>query len=88
LRILEKGASYNEVSIGRVLVDSKHRGKGLAREMLLKAIDYIEEHLKEKEIRISAQEYLMDFYKSVGFIINSDGYLEDGIPHIEMLYKK
>jgi ElaA protein len=87
LRILEKGVSYNEMSIGRVLVDQKHRGKGLARELLVKAIHFIEEHLNEKEIRISAQEYLVNFYKSLGFMIVSEVYLEDGIPHIEMIYK-
>ncbi len=31
LRILEKDVSYDEVSIGRVLVSKKHRGKGLAK---------------------------------------------------------
>ncbi|MCT4620234.1 MAG: GNAT family N-acetyltransferase [Marinisporobacter sp.] len=87
LRILERGVSYNEISIGRVLVDQKHRGKGLARELLVKAIDFIEEHLNEKEIRISAQKYLLDFYKSLGFMIASEVYLEDGIPHVEMIYK-
>lgn len=87
LRILEKGVSYNEISIGRVLVDKKYRGNGLAREILLKAIDFIEKHLNEKEIKISAQEYLVNFYESLGFVIVSDMYLEDGIPHIEMVYK-
>jgi len=87
LRILEKGISYNEISIGRVLVDSKYRGKGLAREIMSKAIDFIEKHLNEKEIRISAQEYLVNLYKDFGFVIASDEYLEDDIPHIEMIYK-
>ncbi|WFD10931.1 GNAT family N-acetyltransferase [Tepidibacter hydrothermalis] len=86
LRILEKGVSYSEISIGRVLVDKKHRGKGLARDILLKAIDFIENNLNEKEIRISAQNYLVDFYKSLGFSTASDMYLEDGIPHIDMFY--
>lgn len=85
LRILQKGISYNEISIGRVLVDIDYRGRGLAREIMLKAIYFIKNNLNEKEIRISAQEYLTDFYKSLGFVINSNGYLEDGIPHIEMI---
>ncbi len=87
LRILEKGVSFDEISIGRVLVDKKYRGKGLAREILLKAIDFTHNKLNEKEIRISAQEYLVSFYKSLGFATISDMYLEDGIPHIEMIYK-
>ncbi|TAH63187.1 MAG: GNAT family N-acetyltransferase, partial [Gottschalkiaceae bacterium] len=42
----------------------------------------------ETSIRISGQEYLKDFYESHGFKIVSDIYLEDNIPHVEMLYRK
>ena len=42
LRILEKGVSYDEISIGRVAVNKNHRGKGISREMMLKAIEFIE----------------------------------------------
>ncbi|MBZ9607740.1 GNAT family N-acetyltransferase [Clostridium estertheticum] len=88
LRILEKGVSYNEISIGRVLTDKKYRGKGLAKQMMLRAIGFIENNLNEKAIRIGAQEYLINFYSSLGFVRVSEVYLEDNIPHIEMLYKK
>jgi ElaA protein len=36
-------------------------------------------------IRIAAQQYLEKFYQSFGFITVSDMYLEDDIPHIDML---
>ncbi len=88
LRIIEKGISYNEISIGRVLVNSKYRGKGLARDMMKKAIGYINNQLNETSIRIEAQAYLIDFYKSLGFKQTSEVFLEDNIPHIEMLYTK
>lgn len=88
LRILEKGVSYNEISIGRVAIDKKYRGKGLAREMMLVVLKYIDENLHEREIRISAQAYLVKFYKSLGFCEVSEQYLEDNIPHVEMLFKK
>jgi ElaA protein len=86
LRILEKGISYNEISIGRVLIQKEYRKKGIAREMMLRAINFIQDNLNEKSIRISAQSYLVDFYKSLGFKEVSDLYYEDNIPHIEMLY--
>lgn len=86
LRILEKGVSYDEISIGRVLVNKHNRGKGLAREMMVTAMNFIKDELKEDNIRISAQEYLKDFYKNLGFMEVSEVYLEDNIPHIEMLY--
>ncbi|WP_027629374.1 GNAT family N-acetyltransferase [Ruminiclostridium cellobioparum] len=88
LRILEKGVSYNEISIGRVVVNKNYRGKGLAKEMMLAALKYIDENLHEREIRISAQAYLLKFYKSLGFHEVSEQYLEDNIPHVEMLFKK
>lgn len=88
LRILEKGVSYDEISIGRVSVKKSHRGEGIAREMLSKAIMFIENNLKEDTIKIQAQAYLIDFYSSLGFKAVSEEYLEDNIPHIDMLYKK
>lgn len=88
LRILNKGVSYDEISIGRVLVHKNYRGKGISREMMLKAINFIELNLNEKEIKIQAQSYLVDFYGSLGFKETSNEYLEDNIPHIDMLYKK
>ncbi len=42
----------------------------------------------KKKIKISAQAYLLDFYRSLGFNEVSEVYLEDNIPHIDMLYKK
>lgn len=88
LRILKRGLSFDEVSIGRVLIHKDYRGKGLAREMMMKAIRFVEEELNEKEIKIQAQAYLVDFYGSLGFKQVSEEYLEDNIPHIDMLYKK
>jgi ElaA protein len=87
LRILEKGVSYSEISIGRVLASKKYRGRGFAKQMMLRAIEFIERYLKENAIRISAQVYLLNFYSSFGFVKVSDVYLEDDIPHIEMIYK-
>ena len=85
LRILDKGVSYPEISIGRVLTRETNRRTGLAREMMQKAISFVEEELSEMQIRISAQLYLKRFYESLGFLITSEVYLEDDIEHIEMV---
>ena len=87
LRILPKGLSFHQPSIGRVLIGKEYRGNGFAREMMLKAIQFIQLKWKEKEIKISAQVYLKEFYNSLGFIEVSEPYLEDDIPHIDMIYK-
>lgn len=85
LRILDHGQSYNEISIGRVLVKETHRDKKIGKLIMNESIDYIKEVLNETVVRISAQAYLQKFYTSLGFEIVSEEYLEDEIPHIEML---
>ena len=88
VRILDKEVSYNEMSIGRVLVQKEARKLGLARKTLQKAIFFIIDNKKEDSIRISAQSYLTNFYKSLGFKEVGNIYDNNGIPHIEMLYTK
>ncbi|HFI0264125.1 TPA: GNAT family N-acetyltransferase [Streptococcus suis] len=88
LRILPAGLSYDEVSIGRVVVKSSHRGKGLGRPMMEQAIDFITTVWEESQIKIGAQAHLEKFYSSLGFEPVSEVYLEDTIPHLDMLYSK
>lgn len=88
LRIPLKGVTHEATSIGRVVVSSKHRDKGYGRIILEKAIEFITETLHEDTIQISAQEYLEKFYSSLGFKTTSEVFMEDGIPHIPMEYKK
>lgn len=87
LRILDPGISYEERSIGRVVVDQEARGKAYGKALLKEALDYMTETYGTCPIRISAQAYLIAFYQSFGFEIVSEEYLEDGIPHVEMLKK-
>lgn len=87
LRILNKGVSYKEISIGRVVVKKEYRRRKLGLEIINRAIDYIKNIMKENEIRISAQVYAKNLYKKAGFKEVSEEYLEDDIPHVEMLFK-
>lgn len=88
LRILPAGLRYDEVSIGRVVIKPSHRGKGLGRLMMEQAIHCITNEWKESQIKIGAQAYLEKFYQSLGFEPVSEVYLEDDIPHLDMLYSK
>ncbi|WP_421433548.1 GNAT family N-acetyltransferase [Streptococcus suis] len=88
LRILPAGLSYDEVSIGRVVIKSSHRGKGLGRPMMEQAIHFITNEWKESQIKIGAQAHLEKFYSSLGFEPVSEVYPEDDIPHLDMLYTK
>ncbi|HEY4623819.1 MAG TPA: GNAT family N-acetyltransferase [Solibacillus sp.] len=88
LRILPPGVSYAELSIGRVLVKKEYRGQKLARELMAYALQFIEEELNETTVKIQAQDYLRNFYSSFGFEAISEVYLDDGIPHVDMLLEK
>lgn len=87
-RILKSGEAYKEASIGRVLVEKSNRKKGLARNLMIKAMDFIVNELNENKIKISAQEYIVPLYESLGFVIQGEVYDEVGIPHIKMIYNK
>ncbi len=88
IRVVEKGLSYPEPSIGRVLVASNERGKGYAKKIVKEGIRYITEVWKEDKIIIGAQVYLNKFYTELGFKQTSEEYDEDGIPHMDMQYTK
>lgn len=85
LRILGPNTRFDFPSIGRVFTAKAFRGAGLGRALMMKAIAYLVEAYPAQPIRISAQTYLEQFYRSFGFEAISEPYLEDGILHIEML---
>lgn len=83
-RILPPGLSYPEPSIGRVVVAAAHRGTGLGRQLMGRALAACLDRWPDEGVRISAQSYLTTFYASLGFAPSSEPYLEDGLPHIQM----
>lgn len=85
VRILPPGLAYDEPSIGRVVSSPAYRRTGAGRILMEKAIELTSDMYKGENIRIGAQYYLKNFYVSLGFEIQGDIYLEDGIDHIEML---
>jgi ElaA protein len=88
LRVLIPPSSSSSANkryrIGRVAVDETARGKGLASEMLLMAEQKIQQEESAAEIVLDAQSYLLPFYLAMGYELNGDEFLEDGIPHQPM----
>ncbi len=83
-RVLDKGVSYeNEGSIGRVI--TVKRGTGLGYKVMMEGIRIAEEKFGQTSLRISAQQYAQGFYEKCGFVRVSEPYLEDDIPHVQML---
>ncbi len=87
-RIFRAGDYFAEPAIGRVVVHPEYRRKRIGDDMMRRALDIIKETMKDcNSVRISAQMYLMDFYSALGFVPEGAEYLEDGIPHRNMLYQ-
>ena len=84
-RLFRPGDYFNESSIGRVVVREEARGSGAGYEIMKASITFINKVLNMLEIRISAQTYLKKFYNNLGFKEVGEEYLEDGIPHINMV---
>lgn len=84
-RLLPKGVSYANASIGRVVTSQIARGSGIGKELMRNSIDIIYMLWGKQPIQIGAQLYLKKFYESFGFQQSSEMYMEDGIEHIEMI---
>jgi ElaA protein len=84
-RLFKAGISFDNASIGRVVVDPNYRARKLGHDLMREAIAEIQLHFNESKITIGAQLYLKKFYESHGFVQISEMYLEDDIPHIDMV---
>lgn len=84
-RLIPVGLKYKEMSLGRVVVSPSRRGLGLGHLLVKTALEYQFNTFGTKENRISAQTYLLDFYGQYGYKVVGVEYLEDGLPHFEMV---
>ena len=87
-RLFKSGDYFENASIGRVVIHPDARDKKFGHDMMRQAIAGLESHFNETKITISAQLYLQKFYESHGFVVQGETYLEDDIPHVEMLREK
>jgi ElaA protein len=84
-RCFPPGVKFAEASIGRVLTRQHCRGNGLGHALMEQAVLATSQVWGPQAIRIGAQAQLVTFYAQHGFEEVGQPYIEDGIPHIEML---
>lgn len=84
-RCFPAGIKFPEASIGRVITREPVRGSGTGHELMRQSIACIAQHWGAQPIRIGAQARLENFYLQHGFTKAGEPYIEDGIPHVEML---
>lgn len=85
LRILEP--ENGTAQIGRVL--TVNRGRGVGRTLMERGIRAAWEKTGARRIRLEAQSYAQGFYEKLGFRrTEAPEFLEDGIPHVEMVLER
>lgn len=80
----QRHAEAATTAIGRLAVAQQARGSGMGRALMQEALRQLAQ-LSPGPVRIAAQQHLQGFYESLGFVAVSSPYLEDNIPHLDML---
>ena len=84
LRLFQKTNSTDTVQMGRVL--TLEHGVGLGGKILHEGISVAVAKMSANKIFIEAQTYAIKFYEREGFKVCSEEFLEDGIPHVQMIW--
>ena len=85
LRVLEP--EEGTARMGRVL--TLDRGSGLGLELVRRGLQAAWEQCGARRVRIEAQTYAQGFYEKAGFCrTGAPEFLEDGIPHVEMVLER
>jgi ElaA protein len=84
-RLVPPGVAFPEASIGRVVTAPAQRGGGIGHALMAESVRQLIGLWGEQPIRIGAQAHLERFYNRHDFVSDDKPYVEDGIPHIEMI---
>ena len=84
-RLVDPGVKFAEPSIGRVITTRPFRRHGYGKQLMREALTRHDDLYPGLANRIGAQQRLEKFYGELGFTTSSDMYIEDGIPHVEMV---
>jgi ElaA protein len=85
LRLVPPGLKYAEPSIGRVITHPDARRGGTGSKLVNEGLRMSSQLYPQQGHRIGAQAHLKGFYALFGFVTIGQEYLEDDIPHIDML---
>ena len=86
LRILPAGLQGDTVAIGRVV--TRDRNKGYGKILMQAGLEAAVHTMQTDVVRIEAQCYAQAFYEKLGFSAVSEPFMEDGIPHMHMEWRR
>lgn len=80
-RIMQAGPGCEKVQ--RVAVMARHRRGGIGTALMRRIIEDAQAR-GVRRLELDAQCYVEAFYRALGFVTESDVFLEAGIPHVRM----
>jgi ElaA protein len=86
-RCFPAGIKFTEASIGRIVTRNQVRGCGLGHLLIEQALEAVAALWGRQPIRIGAQARLKNLYTGHGFVDVGRAYIEDGIAHLEMVWR-
>lgn len=87
-RVFHRNKEQHVAQIGRMVTAMEYRRLAKGTEVMRKSMDVAFNELDAQEIYIEAQVYAIPFYENLGFTVSSEEFLEDGIPHVQMIAKR
>lgn len=84
-RVCPPETVYPEASVGRIVIPVNHRGGGLGKELVNRALEQAALDFPTHNIKLQAQEYLEGFYASFGFETITKSYPDMMVMHVDML---
>lgn len=84
-RLMLPKLDEDAISSGRLCVSNSFRKSGLAYQLVEAVLKIIDDLQDDRPLIISAQSYLINFYRKLNFKTEGEEYLEDGLPHIRMV---
>lgn len=82
LRVFWKDEAAGIVQIGRVV--TLVHGRGIGGALLNKGVETARA-MGARSIYLHSQQYCSGYYEKAGFEVVSDVFMEEGIPHVEMI---
>ena len=86
-RCFGPGVKFPEASVGRIVTRGSCRGTGIGHILVERAMESIARSWGPQPIRIGAQARFEAFYQGHGFVDVGLPYVEDGINHLEMVWR-
>lgn len=82
--LLEKENDEYSAHFGRIAILKEYRGKGYGQRMVCQVEKSLSQKYTPITVKLNAQVRALNFYKTIGYSITSDVFLEAGIEHYAM----